>query len=188
MSFTLLNKCPVFARYVSGPYYSRGPTAAAVSTFRERTTKGPKVLCTCIFFSPVWRAFVLSRKVGARLSRRGFSVLTSWRPQCMDTWGTDGPDPPPREICKRWCPVVRCVVWDGLFGYYYLLIFKFIPGSVCSPVMHIALFSSLFTVTFKLKGIRALVSLTKYVFLSIKSSLTSLAFMEDTIQFHLVHT
>ena len=132
-------------------------------------TWGPdkRIKVLCIFFSTVWRAFVLFRKVGTRFSRRGFSVLTCRRPPCIDTREPRVWTPPPRFVRDG----VPWWVGHGPYGCYYLFIFSLIPGSVCSPIMNIT-FLILFTVKFKLKGIFDL-----NVFLS-KSVQTSLAFME----------
>ena len=59
------------------------------------------------------------------------------------------PPPPPADL---WEVVSRGGLDRGRVAVkYYLLIFSFIPGSICSPVMNITFFT-LFTVNFKLKG------------------------------------
>ena len=105
--------------------------------------------------------FLFNRLTHIRLeldfSRRGFSVLNCRRPQCIDTctWWTEGPDPPPPPPppADLWEVVSRGGLDRGRVAVkYYLLIFIFIPGSICSPVMNITFFFTLVTVNFKLKG------------------------------------
>ena len=131
--------CPINVQYSHGtygsvPYYLRRPTAATVSNFHERPTNG---LRFCVFsFHPFDVHSCYQGSVGAQLSRRGFSLLNCRKPR-TDTWWRRRMCGPHPEICQSWCPVVRCGRWtqQGSYGYYYLLFFNFIPGSICSPVI-----------------------------------------------------
>ena len=76
---------------VSGRYYSRGHTAAAVSDFHERPTKGLR-FCV-VSFNPFDVHLCYPGSAGSWLSRREFSLPTCRKPR-IDTLGPNVRTPP----------------------------------------------------------------------------------------------
>ena len=102
--------------------------------------------------------------VGARLSRRGFSLLTFWRPRTDTWWGGGGGQmtgPHPTSKFVR----VGVPIWDVVDGTgvpwlslpSFLQFYSRLDLLASYYAQHIFI---LFTVTFKFSGIRALAYLT----------------------------
>ena len=110
-------------------------------------------------------------------------MLTCRRPQCIDTctWWTEGPEPPPPPNPDLW-EVVSRGGWDmgcvAVITFLYSVLFK----ARFAHLLWISLFSTLFTVNFKLKGSFNL------TFSFPSHYKHSWLLWKDTIQFHLVYS